>query len=138
MPRSKLPKDENGKRITSTGNVGGGAPGQNKLEVNWHLVKRLCHVQNTMGDIAAILEVSTDTLQARCQEEFEMTFGEYTAPWYAVGKASLRKKQWEKAMKGDKGMQIFLGKNMLGQKDNQDFDVSGNINVVIKGDDAKL
>jgi len=34
-----------------------------------------------------------------------------------AGKKSLRRAQWDKALNGDTRMQIFLGKQYLGQKD---------------------
>ena len=40
----------------------------------------------------------------------------------AVGKKSLRRRQWETSKKSVV-MQIWLGKQMLGQRDNKDIDI---------------
>lgn len=62
--------------------------------------------------------VSRDTLDRRCKEKFDMTFAEYVAQRHeATAKPKLRKLQWQAAEAGNVTMQIWLGKQMLGQKD---------------------
>lgn len=102
------------------------------------MVKKLCHIQCTIEEIASFLGMDKKTLQARCQDDHGQTVAEWAEPFYAGGKASLRRKQWATAMKGDKGMQIFLGKNMLGQSDRQDHALTGDIHVTIAKEDADL
>ena len=41
------------------------------------------------------------------------------------GRSSLRRHQWELAQKGNPTMLIWLGKQLLGQRDHRDMQVSG-------------
>ena len=44
-------------------------------------------------------------------------FGKIIEKGKDAGKKSIRRAQWDKAINGDTRMQIFLGKQYLGQKD---------------------
>ena len=53
-----------------------------------------------------------------CDESLiRKSFSEYLTKGRAKGKIRLRQLQWKSAEKGYVSMQIFLGKNILGQKD---------------------
>ena len=53
-----------------------------------------------------------------CDESLiRKSFSEYLLKGRAKGKIRLRQSQWASAEKGNVVMQIFLGKNMLGQQD---------------------
>lgn len=53
-----------------------------------------------------------------CDESLiRKSFSEYLIKGRAKGKIRLRQLQWKSAEKGNVTMQIFLGKNILGQKD---------------------
>ena len=53
-----------------------------------------------------------------CDESLiRKSFSEYLTKGRAKGKIRLRQLQWKSAEKGNVTMQIFLGKNILGQKD---------------------
>tara|TARA_R100000654_G_scaffold24386_1_gene47248 strand:- start:96 stop:401 length:306 start_codon:yes stop_codon:yes gene_type:complete len=53
-----------------------------------------------------------------CDESLiRKSFSEYLTKGRAKGKIRLRQLQWKSAEKGNVSMQIFLGKNILGQKD---------------------
>ena len=53
-----------------------------------------------------------------CDESLiRKSFSEYLLKGRAKGKIRLRQLQWASAEKGNVVMQIFLGKNMLGQQD---------------------
>ena len=51
-----------------------------------------------------------------------MNFSDYLPQKALAGKASLRRTQWKTATGGNPTMQIWLGKNMLGQTDKQEID----------------
>jgi len=70
----------------------------------------------THEEIAAKLGCSSDTLTRR--------FSDALATGKANGRASLRGKQFELAMKGNPVMLVWLGKNMLGQKDRSAIDLN--------------
>ena len=53
-----------------------------------------------------------------CDESLiRKSYSEYTTKGRASGKTRLRQLQWDSAEAGNVTMQIFLGKNILGQKD---------------------
>tara|TARA_R100000426_G_scaffold41432_1_gene32081 strand:+ start:1521 stop:1826 length:306 start_codon:yes stop_codon:yes gene_type:complete len=53
-----------------------------------------------------------------CDESLiRKSFSEYLTKGRAKGKIRLRQLQWKSAEKGNVTMQIFLGKNILGQQD---------------------
>lgn len=72
---------------------------------------------NTVEDAASILGVSKDTLERR--------FAACIEKGRAEMRSSLRKKQFELAMSGNPTMQIWLGKQLLGQSDKQDMTSGG-------------
>jgi hypothetical protein len=62
-----------------------------------------------MKEISAICGCSVDTLESRCAELIEKGKDE--------GRRSLRRLQWGQAEKGNITMLIWLGKQMLGQRE---------------------
>jgi hypothetical protein len=69
--------------------------------------------------MALCLGVSHDTLARRKQSDPE--FSELIEHGRANGRMSLRRRQFEKAMAGSDTMLIWLGKNLLGQRDKHEF-----------------
>lgn len=82
-----------------------------KKTIDYNLAEKLSQIMCSQEEIANILEVSVKTLQR--DEEFCRLFkkGQDT------GRMSLKRKQFETAMKGNTAMLIWLGKNYLGQKE---------------------
>lgn len=75
------------------------------------MVEKLAHIQCTQTEIAATLGVSVDTLTRRKE------FAEVYKRGCEGGRKSLRRMQFEAASKGNVTMQIWLGKQYLGQTD---------------------
>lgn len=73
------------------------------------LVERLARVQCTVAEIAAIMGVARITLDTN--PEFVETYNRSAQG----GKKSLRRKQFEIALKGNPSMLMFLGNHYLGQ-----------------------
>ena len=96
-----------------------------KKIVDEKLIQRLAEIQCTQKEIAFALEVSEAYISTR--------FSDKIADWREAGKASLRRKQWEKAMDGHVGMLIWLGKQYLGQSDKQTIDQTFDTFEVIIG-----
>ena len=114
--------------------------GRPRKDIDWKLFDELCKIQCTEIEIAACLNVSVDTLERRCKEKYESTFADVYAQKREGGKTSLRRAQWLSAIEGkNTAMQIFLGKNMLGQADKQEIDsnISGNIEVTFADPDLE-
>lgn len=72
-----------------------------------------------------------DTLTRWCKREFDMTFQEYSRKnRYMAAKIKLRQNQMKLSEKSA-SMAIFLGKNLLGQRDDPPID-SGFANELLK------
>jgi predicted nucleic-acid-binding Zn-ribbon protein len=94
------------------------------IKIDLKLVQKLCEIQCTGEEISSVLGVSYDTLVRRIKELGQGGFSEYYKKNSQVGKASLRRLQWGSATKGNVPMQIWLGKQYLGQKDKTESDVT--------------
>lgn len=93
-----------------------------RKKVNFKQLDALLQMQATAEECAAVLDMSESTLDARVREEFGITFHEYAAPKKAMGRMSLRRAQFVTAVQNKNvTMQIWLGKNMLEQKDRQEI-----------------
>ncbi len=77
-------------------------------------LEKLCALQCTDEDIAAWFGCATKTIQRR---KDEAAFAEVMERGRGKGRVSLRRKQMELALAGDKTMLIWLGKQLLGQRD---------------------
>ena len=83
--------------------------GRPKKELDTKLIERLSSIFCTNEEIASVVECHAATLADN--------FSEYLKKGRSRGKMSLRRMQWEKAQTGNTTMLIWLGKQMLGQKD---------------------
>ena len=83
--------------------------GRPKKELDTKLIERLSSIFCTNEEIASVVECHADTLADN--------FSEYLKKGRSRGKMSLRRMQFEKAQTGNTTMLIWLGKQMLGQKD---------------------
>ena len=102
--------------------------GRPKKTIDYELVAKLAMIQCTEEEIAGILDISTRTLQR--DSEFCRIFQTKKE----AGRSSLRRMQWKTAESGNPTMQIWLGKQYLGQKDKQELtgEDGGDINITIK------
>ena len=112
--------------------------GRPKLKLNAtgiKVIEALASVQCTHEEIAACLGTSKNTLYAKHNEEAFLTAYKKGSE---QGKMSLRRMQFELA-KSSATMAIFLGKQMLGQKDHpEEESEDGSVNVQIMfGDTSK-
>jgi hypothetical protein len=82
-------------------------------------------LQASAEEVAGSFRVSVDTLDRKLREELGMGFAELHKKCMGAGKLSLRRHQFALAQKSA-SMAIFLGKNWLGQKDNQNSESSPN------------
>lgn len=87
------------------------------VEIDIKLVQKLCEIQCTGEEIASVLGISYSTLYRRVKELGYGGFDDLYKKHSEVGKASLRRLQWGTAVKGNVSMQIWLGKQMLGQRE---------------------
>ncbi len=79
--------------------------------------EKLCTLQCTQEEICGWFGVSPDTITRWCKRNYDgKTFAEAFKQFSADGKISLRRHQFRLAEKSA-AMAIFLGKQMLGQRD---------------------
>uniref|UniRef100_A0A6M3KB59 Uncharacterized protein n=2 Tax=viral metagenome TaxID=1070528 RepID=A0A6M3KB59_9ZZZZ len=135
--------------------------GRPKIIIDYEEVARLAHIHCTQEEIAAHFDCDVRTLQR------DDTFCLVYKNGLEGGKKSLRRLQWAKAHGvpaiqatcengtpawDDKGrpiflrpgtppdttMQIWLGKQTLGQRDNQEHEYRGEIKLKVSYDDPQL
>jgi len=95
------------KTIKTEKRQGAGRP---KIYIDLEILKNLASIGCPTYEIASVMGISARTLKRNYAEIIEQ--------YREKGKASLRKKMWDKAVKKDNtNMQIWLSKNYLGMKD---------------------
>jgi hypothetical protein len=105
--------------------MGKGDPkgGRPRIEVDWKVIDGLLKIQCTGEEIASFIDVDYDTINRRCKEAKKMGFADYSKQKRFGGKPSLRRAQWKLAIEGNNPtMLIWLGKQMLDQRDKADVD----------------
>lgn len=91
-----------------------------KVQINWSEVYALAQSQCSAAEISAKVGVPPTTLHRRCIDELGMHLEELLGREALAGAAVLRASQYSTAVR-DKNpqMQIWLGKNVLGQRDSR-------------------
>ena len=85
----------------------------------------MIRIQCTAQEICGVFGMSEDTLGRRIAErkiKGVKNFADLYKKHGDEGKASLRRAQWKAAQDGNPTMLVWLGKQMLGQRDKQDLD----------------
>jgi hypothetical protein len=83
--------------------------GRPRLQLDEGLIERLAIIHCNNTEIAATVGCSVDTL--------DRNYAELIAKGREKGKSSLRRMQFELAQKGNATMLIWLGKQILGQRE---------------------
>ena len=83
--------------------------GRPKKELDTEIIANLSQIGCTQEEIGSVIGISARTLQRRYADLIEENKNK--------GKASLRKRMWERALKGDPKMLIWLSKNYLNMVD---------------------
>lgn len=110
--------------------------GRKKIEIDWEIVDDLLSKFCEGTEIAASMGIHYQTLERAVRAKHKVAFVEYRRQKRAKGEKILRGLQLQSAMDGNITMQIFLGKQYLGQTDRADHTSDGekiqpiNINVV--------
>ena len=95
--------------------------GRPEVEIDWKKVDFLIEAGCNGSEIAAHIGVHHDTVYRRIQEEYGENFTDYASKKRQKGEANIRVVQYQKALKGDNHMLIWLGKNRLKQKDREEI-----------------
>lgn len=106
--------------------------GRPRKKIDKKSFENLCGLQCTKGEICEFFEITDKTLESWCKREYGIGFSEVFRQKRRIGKISLRRAQFRLAEKSA-SMAIWLGKNILGQKD-APVDVSGGVNLKIQVD----
>jgi AraC-like DNA-binding protein len=114
------PKGSKNKTVKPSINKGG----RPKISVDFETIDKLMAIQCTGEEIASVLNVSYDTLEKRIKEEYGLSFTEYFSQKSGVGRASLRRRQFQLAESGNPTMLVWLGKQWLNQKDRSEIDTN--------------
>lgn len=121
--------------------MGKGDPkgGRPRIEVDWKQIDGLLKIQCTGEEIASFIDVDYDTINARCKDDKKMPFSDYSKQKRFGGKPSLRRAQWMLAVE-DKNptMLIWLGKQMLDQRDKSDVDQNNTLTITLAPDTDEL
>ena len=83
--------------------------GRPQKDVDEKVIASLSQIGCTQEEIGSVIGISARTLQRR--------YADLVAENKNKGKASLRKKMWEKALKGNEKLLIWLSKNELNMVD---------------------
>ena len=103
---NKMKSDKN-KAIMSKKSNGAGRP---RIFIDPKIIANLAQIGCTQEEIGSVVGISARTLQRN--------YADIIWANREKGKASLRKKMWDKALtKDNTNMQVWLSKNYLGMKD---------------------
>ncbi len=95
--------------------------GRPEKPIDWKLLDELLEVGCNAKEIAANFDLYHTTLYDRVKEKYGVNYTEYASKFKCKGYSKLRRSQFEKAINnnssGNVQMLIWLGKNLLGQKD---------------------
>ena len=83
--------------------------GRPKKELDKDVIAKLSQIGCTQEEIGSVVGISARTLQRR--------YADLVKENKNIGKASLRKKMWQKALKGNDKLLIWLSKNELNMRD---------------------
>lgn len=93
--------------------------GRTPIEIDWKKVDFYIEAGCSGYEIAAMIGVHHETIYNRVEKEFGMKYTEYSDKKRPKGDASIKVVQYQKALKGDNSMLVWLGKNRLKQKDRE-------------------
>lgn len=99
------------------------------MNIDKNQFEKLCSILCTQKEIASFFDVSVNKLETWCKATYKKNFKEAYEELSAVGKISLRRYQFRLA-ETSTPMAIFLGKQMLGQREVVENKVSNQIQIV--------
>lgn len=106
-------------------------------EKEYGILQGLCSIQATLEEIEDVLDIDRKTLYRLCKVHYKdpkgkpMDFSTVYKKYSATGKTSLRRWQFRSAENGNVSMQIWLGKQYLGQTDKQEIAQDDNSPITI-------
>lgn len=95
--------------------------GPRKWQADWKEIAQLIQAGCPGKEVAHYYGIHHETLYDRCLEDLGIPFIEFKRNNRSRGDALLRLAQMKNALRGEKTLLIWLGKQRLGQRDNPDF-----------------
>ena len=108
--------------------------GRPRAEINLDQVRTLAGLSCTEPEIASVLGINYATWKRHKKQDPEIA--EAVEQGKQSGNASLQRMQWKTAEEGNATMQIWLGKNRLGQSDKQQIEQHQIERLVITRDEG--
>ena len=99
--------------------------GRPSKPIDYETVEKLASIMCTQEEIASYLDLSIRKLQQ--DDEFMRVFKR----GIDKGKMSVRRQQYKMVEAGNATMAIWLGKQYLGQRDKQDIEHSGGLDIKV-------
>ena len=109
----------------------GGRPSKLPL-INQEHFEGMCRIQCTKDEICGILDIDEVTLTKWCKKTYNLGFSDIYKKKSSTGKMSLRRQQFKSAENGNVTMQIWLGKQYLGQTDKIEQKQEDKLDVLIE------
>lgn len=81
------------------------------------LFEKMCSLLCDDQEMAHSLRMTVDEMREKAAKAYGAPYDEVRAEYTAVGRRNLRAAQMQSALNGNPTMQIWLGKQYLGQKD---------------------
>ncbi len=92
-------------------------------KLDYETIRKLASIGCTDREIAAVIDYTHEWVCKRKKKDAELAAA--IEKGREAGKASLRRVQWQKAQEGNPTMLIWLGKQMLGQRDRVEHSDAG-------------
>lgn len=98
-------------------------------ELSYQNLKAICRLKPTLEDCAAFFDVSTKTIQRRCEEFESVSFVQFRDKYMADTRLKLVRRILKLAETGNLGALIFCLKNLNHWQDKIDIEIESNINI---------
>lgn len=113
------------------------AGGRPRKYIDKQVFENLCGLQCTLEEMEAFFDCDHKTIARWCKDTYDgKRFSQVFREKRSIGKISLRRKQMKLAERSA-AMAIFLGKNLLGQKDTPEEAMAEEDSVTIVDDIPK-
>jgi hypothetical protein len=94
-----------------------GRPRKDLTDKEWEMLLSMLRINCTQVECCSVLDMDDDTLERNIAERGGVNFSQLYKRYAGQGKTSLRRMQYTSAEAGNVTMQIWLGKQWLGQTD---------------------
>lgn len=98
-----------------------GRPRKDLTDKEWEMLLSMLRINCTQVECCSVFNMDEDTLERNIREREACNFSELYKRYSGQGKTSLRRLQYASAEAGNVTMQIWLGKQWLGQTDKSEI-----------------